>query len=392
MMHPEGPATGALAGLRVLDLSRFLAAPQVSALLGDFGADVVKVEPPGGDPMRRMGVQRDGQFLLWAMIARNKRSIVVDFDTEEGLRQLHQLTSVADVVVTNQPTALLRRWGCTPEEIAERNDRAVVVTVSCYGSTGPYADRSGAGSTAEAFAGLTYLTGEPDGPPTLSSVPLGDSLVGISGLVGTLLACYHRDAHGGSGQHVDVSMYEPVLALLGPVLAGWRPGDPPPRRTGSRVPGGAPRNVYRTGDGRWVALSGTTDDQVARIMELIGEDGARFGRAADRVRLADELDALVAGWIAQHGYDDVLSAFDARRIPIVPVNDLAHMAADPQVVARGSVVELRDPVAGVVTMPAPSPRLAATPGCIRSPGPALGADRDAVLRDWLEAPERGPDP
>lgn len=377
----------ALSGLRVLDLSEFLAAPQVSALLGDFGADVVKVEPPGGDPMRRMGVHRRGRSLAWALVSRNKRSVVVDTRTPEGTSRLKRLTAAADVVVTNQPRGVLATWGCTPEQILTRNERTVVVTVSCYGSSGPYAERHGTGSMAEAFGGLTFLTGSPQGPPTLPSVPLTDTLVAVFGALGALVACYHRDARGGRGQHVDVSMFEPLLTLLGPALVGWRPGEPPPQRTGSRLAGGGVHNVYATVDGRWVVISASSDDQVTRVLRLVGRD-TRAGsvladRSADPVRFANELDGFVAQWVARHLREDVVPWLQRLHVPVAPVNDLAEVAADPHVQERASVLHLADSAIGELTLPAPTPHLSATPGAVRTLGPALGAEDDSVLRDWL---------
>jgi formyl-CoA transferase len=377
----------ALDGLRVLDLSTYLAAPQVSAILGDFGADVVKVEPPGGDPMRTLGAQRGGASLMWALVARNKRSVVVDTATAAGITRLQGLTAAADVVVVNQPEGLLDRWGCTPAAISARNPAAVVVTVSCYGTDGPYAGRPGAGSLAEAFAGLTGLTGMSDGPPMLTGAPIGDTLVALSGVIGTLLACYHRDARGGGGQHVDVSMFEPILTLLGPVLAGWDPAGPPAVRSGSRITGGVPRNVYQAADGSWLAVSGTTDDQVGRLLPLLGrnrpEDLARFGRSAERLLVADELDALVAGWIASRDGPGVLAALLDARIPVAPVNDLARLVSDPHVRSRRSIIEVDQGPNGPVPLPGPAPHLAATPGRLHSPAPALGEGETEVLAGWL---------
>jgi crotonobetainyl-CoA:carnitine CoA-transferase CaiB-like acyl-CoA transferase len=324
---------------------------------------------------------------MWALVGRNKRSVVLDPSTTSGVERLQALTRAADVVVANQPPALLEQWRCTPEAIMARHPSAVVATVTCYGWSGPYAERPGAGSMAEAFAGLTHLTGDPTGPPTLTSAPLGDMLAAVSGLVGVLLACYHRDARGGSGQHVDVTMYEPVLTMLGSVIGRWSGDQPVPERTGSRVEGGVPRNVYCASDGRWLVLSGTTDPQVARLLVVMGQDNpearARYGRASDRLRRADELDGLTASWIAGRSRDKAVAALLDARIPVAPVNDLAAVVADAQVVARRSLVELDDPIAGRVLLPAPTPRLGTTPGMTRSSGPALGQGHDDVLREWL---------
>ena len=377
---------GALAGLRVLDLANLFPGPLVAAMLGDFGADVVKVEPPGGDGLRHLGVSRDGHSMPWALAGRNKRTVMLDPESPDGRDLLQRLTAVADVVVVNQPRKVLERWGCTYEEIAARNPSAVVVSVSVYGTTGPYAERGGNGTLAEAFGGLTHMTGEPNGPPMLPSIPLGDALAGISGLVGAVVALLSRE-RGGTGQYVDVAMYEPVITLLSTALVAWQPGSPPPMRTGSRVPGGVPRNTYRTADDRWVVLSGPTDPQVARVLDVIGLDTAdahaRFGTSAARLKVADELDALVAGWIADRDHEAVIRAFDDARVPVTLVNDLDSLTTDEHVRARGSVLMVEDPDLGTVVLPAPVARLDTTPGTIRWLGRDIGADNDAVLDDWL---------
>jgi len=376
----------ALSGLKVLDLSSFLAAPQISAILGDFGADVVKVEPPHGDAMRSMGVQRNGHSPMWALVSRNKRSVVIDTETPEGLDKLHQLVSASDVVVLNHPRSLLERWQLTPEAIAQRNDRAIVINVSCYGESGPMAGTPGAGTSAEAFSGITGLTGEADGPPLLPSFPLGDTVVAMAGVVGVLLACYHRDARGGSGQFIDLSMYEPLLTLLGPSIAGWEQGTPSPQRSGSRVDGGVPRNVYKSSDGLWLVVSGTTDAQVARVLSVIGhtspDDLARFGRSEERLKVADELDGLVAAWIAGHDRATVLAAFSDARVPVAPVNDLGTLAENAQVLARGSLSTVNDAELGTVLLPGPLVHLEGTPGVITTTGPDLGEHSAAVFKEW----------
>jgi len=325
---------------------------------------------------------------MWAFAARNKRALTLDLDGEIGRDLLHRLIDRADVLVENFPTTTLERWHCTYDELAERNDRLVMVSVSCYGASGPYRDRPGAGTLAEAFGGLTNMIGEANGPPMLPSVALGDTVTAMAGVIGALAACYHRDAGGGRGQHVDVSMYEPILQLLAGTVVTYDGGTSPPRRTGSRVPGGVPRNVYRTGDGQWVVVSGTTDAQVARLLPMIGrdssEDRARFGRSPARLAVADELDGLVADWIAARDRDDVIEAFLDAHIPAAPVNDLPTILGDPQVAGRSSLVRIEDDELGLLTMPAPTPRLSATPGRIRATGPKLGAHTDEVLREWLD--------
>lgn len=389
----NGSAPRALEGLRVLDLAILFSAPQIATMLGDLGADVVKVEPPprdgkpGGDPMRAMGARRGDRSLLWSTVSRNKRAVTLDPATPRGRSVLHRLVGAADVVVENLPLRTLEAWDATPEALLRVNPRAIVVTVSCYGTTGPYAGRDGNGSLAEAFGGLTHLTGDADGPPMLPSVALGDTLTAIAGVVGTLAACYHRDARGGTGQHVDVSMYEPILQLLSGSVVAYADGDPPPHRTGSRVANGVPRNVYRTRDGAWLVVSGTTDNQVARLLPILGLDTpdgiARFGRVADRLQHADELDGMVAKWIAAHDRAEVVDRFLAARIPVAPVNTLADLVTDPHVAQRGDFVTVGDAELGSVRMLAPLPRLSATPSAIRWTGPGLGAHNDEVYAEWL---------
>jgi crotonobetainyl-CoA:carnitine CoA-transferase CaiB-like acyl-CoA transferase len=389
----EAAPSRALEGLRVLDLSILFSAPQVSAILGDLGADVVKLEPPardgkpGGDPMRGMGAQRGGKSLMWALVARNKRTVTCDPTTSAGRALLHRLVAAADVVVENLPAPTLAKWRATPDELLAVNPDAIVVSVSCYGSTGPYAGRDGNGSLAEAFGGLTHMTGEADGPPMLPSIPLGDTLTAIAGVVGTLAACYHRDAKGGRGQKVDVSMFEPVLQLLTGAVVAYQDGDAAPHRTGSRVPNGVPRNVYRTSDDAWLVVSGTTDNQVARLLPILGLDTeagrARYGTVALRVQHADELDGVVAEWIAAHDRDEVIETFLDARIPVAPVNTVADIVADPHVRARGGLVTVDDEQLGPVRMLAPLARLSDTPAEVRWAGPALGAHTDEVYREWL---------
>ena len=344
-------------------------------MLGDLGADVVKVEAPGGDPMRHMGQQRDGRAVAWELVARNKRSIVLDLDATHDDRAADRATfarlvGAADVLVENLTPPARERWQCTYEQLAAEHPRLVVVSVSCYGLTGPYADRPGAGTLAEAFAGLTHMTGEPDGPPMLSSVAVGDTVTAFWGVIGALAACWARDASPSErplGRLVDVSMVEPMLHVMAGTIAGWNGHGDPPKRSGSRISGGVPRNVYRSADDRFVAVSGTTDAQVARVLRLLGcdddESRARFGTAAARRRAGDALDELVAAWIAARPRDEVVTAFVDARVPISPVNDARDVLADPQVRARGAVVE---------------------PG----PAPDLGAHRAEVLADWIDGGPR----
>ena len=386
----SGPAPapddrGPLTGLRVLDVATLFAAPQVATMLADLGADVVKVESPEGDPLRNMGHRRARRSTAWELVGRNKRSIALDLDTDGADRAtFRSLVAASDVLVENLTPALRERRECTYDALAAANPRIVVVSVSCYGGSGPYASRPGAGTLAEAYAGLTHMTGEPDGAPMLASVAIGDTLTAFAGVMGALAACWARDARGGEGRLVDVSMFEPVLAIMAGTIAGWDPSDAPPSRSGSRVAGGAPRNVYRTRDDCYVAVSGTTDAQVARVLTVIERDNpsarARFGSAADRLAAADELDDLVADWVSRTDRDDVVAALLAARVPVTPVNDVRDLLEDPHLVARASLTTIggSDPL----TVPAPLPWISG-PRRTPSPAPALDGDREAIVAEWL---------
>lgn len=358
--------TLALSGVRVLDIATLFPAPLLAAMLGDLGADVVKVEPPEGDPLRRVGQVRDGEAVAWRLAGRNKRSVVVSSVVAADL------AAVADVVVVNQPAKVLARKGWDFESVRARNPRVVYVSVTAFGSTGPYADRPGNGSIAEAFGGFAHLNGAADGPPVLPSLALGDTLVAMAGVGPVLAALYARDIGGGEGAFVDLAMYEPILGLLASSIVGWSPDTPPPARMGSRIAGGAPRNVYRSADGAWVAVSGPTDEQVAQVLTVIDrvDDLARWGRAAQRVgEEAAALDAAVAEWIGTRGRADVIDAFMAARIPVAPVNDLADLAGDEHVQTRGS--------------------LAAALGAVHRAAPRVGEHTEEVLATWLPRVDAG---
>ena len=322
---------GALSGVKVLDVATLFPAPVLAATLGDFGADVVKVEPPDGDPLRSIG------SIPWAVAGRNKRSIRVDFDSTDGLDVLHRLIAVADVVVLNQPLAMLERWGCTDSQIATLNARAIVVHVTAFGTSGPYASRVGNGTLAEAFVGLP-----------IGSVPLGDSMAAVTGVVGVLAALYWRDACGGGGQVVDVSLYESLLPMLAPMVAGLSPA-----RVRSR------REILTARDGLSVAISATTEPQLQRLRAVVGSDD-------------------VGGWVAARSAAAAVLELVAGRVPAVVVNDVAHLLDDEHIAARESVV-----VVDGMTVPSPTPRLSVTPGAITHLGPDVGDHTDEVLTEWL---------
>jgi crotonobetainyl-CoA:carnitine CoA-transferase CaiB-like acyl-CoA transferase len=373
---------GPIAGLRVLELATLNAGPGLGAMLGDLGADVVKVELPAGDDFRVLGTAASGPPRpgLWNLVARNKRMVTLDYKQPAGVALLGRLTAVADVVVCNQPPALLERMDCSYPAIAARNPGAVVVQVSGWGTTGPDAEVAGNGTLAEAFAGLTDLQRDAEGTPRLGGALLGDHLTALAGVVGTLAALYWRDAHGGTGQLVDVALYEAVVAAIGPQVVAWI-ADPPSPEPTTRRPARGIRDTFETVDGRWVVVTSYSDAQIARLLEAVGvavEPGS--GGPSDT---APDLSALVGEWIGANPLATVLEQFRALRIGIAPVNDVGALLDDPHARARGAVLELQHPTLGVVRVPRPSPRLSVTPAGVRSVDRALGQDNAEVYAEWL---------
>lgn len=349
---------GALAGLKVIDMASLYAAPLAATIMADFGADVLKIEPPGGDMFRNSK--------MWPIVARGKRCLALDLRSGEGIAHLKALVAQADVVVENYPAAVLEKRGIGWDVLSAINPRLVMLSVSCFGGTGPYSGRPGSGTIGEGFGGLTGLMGESDGPPMLPSVALGDAVGAMSAVIGTLSALYWRDRNG-RGQQVDASLFEPILQIVAHAAQRWEPGRPP-ERCGSRLPG-VLRNVYRTADDRHVAISASTARHAADLLVLAGGEGQ------------DE-DARVAAWIATVDQSALVEQLVARRIPVAPVNSLDDLLADPHVRARGSMVHIESAALGDLALAAPTPRLSATPGRIGEVNPPLGADADAVLARW----------
>jgi formyl-CoA transferase len=350
-------------------------------MLGDLGADVVKIEPPGGDQLRILGGdgRRPGP---WMLQSRNKRMITLDPSTSDGRALLHRLTAVADVVTLNHTPALLQKMGCTYEEISARNPRAIVVNTTAFGPSGPYAERTGNGSIAEAFAGLTDLLAGCGDDRALTPVLFGDYLTAAAGVAGTLAACYWRDAKGGRGQYIDLTMYEAVLALLGPqVMALTRPSEendetasPAPRRTGLR-------GLFQTGDGRWIVATAYSDAQIRRLLEAVGVPVD----PAEDASGPHDLAALATKWISTQDRDGAIGALVSARIQVAPVNDLDSLAADRQVRHRGSLVRIERSEHDPISFPRPTPMLSATPGSLRWVDRPVGADQVEVMEDWLGA-------
>jgi crotonobetainyl-CoA:carnitine CoA-transferase CaiB-like acyl-CoA transferase len=387
--HTEG---GSLDGLRVLDLATLFAGPLAATLLGDFGAEVVKVEHPvQPDPSRGHGPSKDGIGLWWKLLGRNKRTITLDLSKRGGRATLLRLAADADVIIENFRPGTLEKWDLGWEELSAANPRLVLARVTAFGQFGPYAHRPGFGTLAEAMSGFAAITGEPDAPPTLPPFGLADSIAGLATAYAVLTALAARE-RTGEGQVVDMAIIEPILTVLGPQPIWYDQLGHVQPRTGNRSANNAPRNTYRTADGSWVAVSTSAQSIAERVMRLVGRpdviDEPWFATGADRARHADVLDGAVGAWIAERSRDEVLAAFEKAEAAIAPVQDVRDVMTDPQYQALDTVTTVADPELGPLRMQNVLFRLSATPGAIRWAGRPHGADTDAVLTELgLTGPE-----
>lgn len=382
---PAGATSPPLAGLRVIDLSTLFAGPLAAMHLGDFGAEVVKVEHPGRpDPARGHGAAKDGHNLWWKTLGRNKRAMTLDVSKPDGQDVFIRLVATADVVIENFRPGTLERWNLGPERLHEVNPRLVLARVTGFGQVGPYRRRPGFGTLAEAMSGFAALTGEPDGPPTLPPFGLADGIAALATAYAVMTVLHARDATG-RGQVVDLALIEPILSILGPQISRWdQLGTVQPRR-GNRSADNAPRNTYRTADDRWVAVSTSAQSIAERVMRLVGHPELItqpwFASGAGRVEHADVLDAAVSAWIGRHTRDEVVEAFERAEAAVAPVYDAADIVTDPQFRALGTIHHVDDPDLGQLAMQNVLFRLSETPGRIRWSGRAHGADTGAILAE-----------
>jgi crotonobetainyl-CoA:carnitine CoA-transferase CaiB-like acyl-CoA transferase len=382
----EDPSPGPLIGLRVIDAATLLAGPMIATYLGDLGAEVIKVEHPRGDGLRSFGWQKDGVGIWWKTASRNKSAVTLNLSDPEGQELLLELIADADVLIENFRPGTMERWNLGYDRISRLNPGIVMVRATGFGQDGPYSHRPGFGTLAEAMSGVAWVLGEREGPPIVPPFPMADGIAALFGAVATLAALRHRDATG-EGQVIDVSLLEPLFAFLGPQVTAYDELGVIEHRNGSRAYFAAPRNAYRTKDNRWVAISTSAQSIADRLFIAIGradlvEEG-RFDSTQKRNEQADEVDQIVAEWVARHTLEEALAIWDEHSVAGAPVYSVQDIVTDPHVQARGMLVSVDDEELGRIRMHNVFPRLSHTPGTIRHAGRPIGADNRGIFVDRL---------
>jgi crotonobetainyl-CoA:carnitine CoA-transferase CaiB-like acyl-CoA transferase len=377
-----------LAGLRVIELANVIAGPTTGQILGDFGAEIIKIEHPDlGDGSRRQGRTKDGTPLWWKMLGRNKKSVAMYLGDPEVADIFLKLVETADVVTENFRPGTLEKWNLGYERLKSVNPKIILARLSGFGQKGPYARRPAFGTNIEAMTGIAEMTGEPERPPILPVFALGDYVAGYSMVGAIMMALYHRDVHGGGGQEIDVSLFRPLMSVLSRQIIHYDQIRFLESRSGNRSASSAPRNAYLTKDGKWVSLSAATTKLAERVMTLVGHpEFAKepwFLTAAGRVQHVEELDAAVAEWIGARTRDEVIDEAERAEATFTPINTIADVLADRHVNESGMLVDVPDPDIGTVRMPNVLFDLSETPGSIRTPAPALGSSTDEILADEL---------
>lgn len=374
--------------LRVIELGQLLAGPFCGQLLGDFGAEVIKVEDPAnGDPMRQWGREKPyGQSLWWPVVARNKKSVTANLRTEEGQDLVRRLIAGADVLIENFRPGTLERWGLGPDRLHELNPGLVITRVTGFGQDGPYAERAGYGSIGEAMGGIRYVTGEPDRPPARSGVSLGDALAALFACQGTLVALHQR-GRGGKGQIVDSAIYEAVLSMMESMLPEWQIAGYQRERTGAILPNVAPSNAYPTADGEMILIAANQDTVFRRLADAMRQpelaDDDRYATHGARGANIAELDGVIAEWSSQLTAEELLARLHTGGVPAGRIYRARDMFSDPHFAAREAIVRLTHPELGEFALHNVAPKLSDTPGAVRHLGPALGEHNDEVYRDRL---------
>ena len=382
-MTPPSPA--ALAGVRVIEMGQLIAGPFAGKTLGEFGADVVKIEPPGaGDPLRNWRLIKNGTSVWWQVQSRNKRSVAIDLRAPEGQQLARQLIAEADVLIENFRPGTLEGWGLSPDELHALNPGLVILRISGYGQTGPYRDLPGFGVIGEAMGGLRHLTAEPGRVPVRVGVSIGDTLAALHGVIGVMMALYHRKVNGGAGQVIDVALHEAVFNVMESLLPEYSAFGAVREAAGSALPGIAPSNAYACQDG-WVLVAGNGDSIFKRLMTTIGRDD--LGTAPDladnagRVARVAEIDAAIGAWTHGKTVQQVMDALAAARVPAGKVYTARDIAEDPHYRARDMILRQATRDGDTVEVPGIVPKLSATPGTVRASAPHVGDDTDSVLRE-----------
>lgn len=376
----------ALDGLRVLELGQLIAGPFAAKMLAEFGAHVIKIEPPGtGDPLRKWRLLHEGTSVWWAAQSRNKESVTLDLRTPEGQDVVRKLVQQSDVLIENFRPGTLEAWGLGWEELHALHPGLVMLRVSGYGQTGPYRDRPGFGVVGEAMGGLRHLSGEPGRTPVRVGVSIGDTLSALHGVIGILLALRHRDQNGGEGQMIDVALYESVFNMMESLLPEYSVFGAVRQPAGSALPGIAPSNAYQCADGKYVLIAGNGDGIFRRLMDLIGRadlrDDPALAHNDGRVKQVERIDTAISDWAAQRSMDEALAALTEARVPAGKIYDAADIASDPHYQARDMILESSLPDGTPVHLPGIVPKLSATPGAMYRPAPTLGQHTDEILEN-----------
>jgi crotonobetainyl-CoA:carnitine CoA-transferase CaiB-like acyl-CoA transferase len=371
----------ALEGIKIIDAATLFAGPLAATVLADFGAEVIKVEHPSGDPSRSHGYSKDGVGLWWKMLGRNKRCVTLNLSKPEGQEIFGRLASDADVVIESFRPGTLERWNLGYERLSETNPGLVLARVTGFGQFGPYKDRPGFGTLAESMSGFAHVTGQPDGPPTLPPFGLADGIAALASAVAILTALRARDA-GGRGQVIDLAIIEPIFTVLGPQPTVYDQLGVIQQRSGNRSVNNAPRNTYETKDGHWVAISTSAQNIAERVMRLVGHpeyiDEPWFAKGSERAKHADELDEAVGAWISVRTQEEVVAAFEEAGAAVAPIYDIEGIMQDPQYEALNSIITVDDSELGLTKMQNVLFRLSETPGEVRWSGPTLGEHNEEV--------------
>ena len=370
-----------LDGITVIDAATLFAGPLAATVLGDFGAEVIKVEHPKGDPSRSHGYAKDGVGLWWKMLGRNKRCVTLSLSKPEGAELFTKLAREADVVIESFRPGTLERWDLGYEQLSEENPGLVLARVTGFGQFGPYSSRPGFGTIAESMSGFAHVTGQPDGPPTLPPFGLADGIAALATACAILMALRARDTTG-KGQVVDLAIIEPIFTVLGPQPIAYDQLGMVQERTGNRSNNNAPRNTYQTKDGKWVAISTSAQNIAERVMRLVGRpefiEEPWFQKGSERAKHADELDEAVGSWISERTTDEVVEAFEEANAAITPIYNIADIMQDPQYQALDSIITVDDPELGPIKMQNVLFRLSETPGEVKWSGPQLGEHNEEV--------------